>query len=528
MLDGIFFCHTYRQLMVNGNGETTPCKAGITWEGTVSMKRLLQRWYHTPIRVKSAFLMGNLLIVTWLLVMFVTLQLHEFSSASSIIMNDYIDITGFLDAFSAENVALEAYIRPISTEQTREEYLSAIGETDRWLEELRPDKTADRRKEYMLKQAICNAMEYYRRSQADFLELGREEDLIPPYLSLKTQSAYIDGYTRDLLHGRIVQGGEQWHEIEAANWRNSRRFVGFLVTTTVVVMLILLAFNRSIFRPLMDLGWAADQIREGCYDAPPLTVRSGDEIGRTAQSFNLMQKEIRRTIRALEQQAEMEKHLLEKEVETAQMQRKLQEVRFAQLQSQIKPHFLFNTLSTIAALAREEGAPLSENLILRLSSFFRYSLESGEAIVTLGRELQLLQDYIELQETRYGDRIIFEVIADPELNGTRIPKFILQPLVENSIVHGLKERPGYGRVRIRTRRTRRGITITVTDNGSGFLPGGPRPAGEQRQSVGLENISERIRLNGGRVDVFSMTGLGTSVRILMGGGSIDQDFSGGG
>ena len=73
-----------------------------------------------------------------------------------------------------------------------------------------------------------------------------------------------------------------------------------------------------------------------------------------------------------------------------------------------------------------------------------------------------------------------------------------------------------------------GDTITVTDNGSGFPPGGPRPAGEQRQSVGLENISERIRLNGGRVDVFSMTGLGTSVRILMGGESIDQDLSGGG
>ncbi len=489
-------------------------------------KRLLQTWYHTSIRAKSTFLVGMMLIMTWLLVLMVTLRLHDFSGASSIIMNDYLDITGFLDAFSEENVSLEAYIRPVSTEQTRKEYLSAIEATDRRLQELQPSRTGDLRQEYMLKQAICNAMEYYRKSQAAFLELGQEEDLIQPYLSLKTQSAYIDGYTRDLLHSRIVQGGEQWHEIEETNWRNSRRFMWFLSITTAVVVLILTVFNRSVLRPLAALGWAADQIRDGRYDAPPLSVKSGDEIGRTIQSFNLMQEEIRRTIHALEQQSEMEQHLLEKEVEAAQMQRKLQEIRFAQLQSQIKPHFLFNTLSTIAALAREEGAPLSENLILRLSSFFRYSLESGEAIVTLGRELQLLQDYIELQETRYGDRIIFEVMADPALNGTKVPKFILQPLVENSIVHGLKGRPESGRIRVRTRRTRRGITITVTDNGCGFNVSENLSAGGRRQSVGIANISERMRLNGGRVNVFSMSGVGTSVRIILGGDGNDQNISG--
>lgn len=484
------------------------------------MKQLLVKWYSTSIRSKSVFLMGTMLAMTWFLVIMVTLQLLDFSRVSGVIMNDYMEITGFLDAFSTENVFLEAYIRPVSTTQTREEYLSAVSETDRWLEALRPDRAGDRREEYMLKQAISNAMEYYRRSQADFLRLGSEENFIQQYLSLKTQSAYIDGYVRDLLHSRMIQGGEQWHEIEEANWRSSRRFVGYLVITTAAVVLILAVFNRTVLRPLSDLGRAAEQICAGRYDAPPLAVRSGDEIGRAAQSFNLMQEEIRRTIRALEQQSEMEKHLLEKEVEAAQMQRRLQEVRFAHLQSQINPHFLFNTLSTIAALAREERAPLSENLILRLSRFFRYSLESGEAIVTLGRELHLLQDYIELQETRYGDRIIFEVIADPELNDTQIPKFILQPLVENSIVHGFRESSGCGRVRVRTRRTRRGITITVTDNGCGFDASKSGSAGGTRQSVGLENISERMRLNHGRVDVFSMAGIGTSVRITV-GGSLD-------
>ena len=238
-----------------------------------------------------------------------------------------------------------------------------------------------------------------------------------------------------------------------------------------------------------------------------------------------MQAEIRHAIWALEKQSEMEKHLLEKEVEAAQMQKKLQEGRFAQLQSQINPHFLFNTLSTIAALAHEEQAPLSEDLILRLSNFFRYSLESDEKIVALGREIGLLRDYMELQETRYGDRITMEVHADPALSDVPVPKFILQPLVENAIIHGLKECGGL--VRVRTFRGRRGITIMVTDNGCGFCPqqsGGTTA----HHSVGLDNIRERMELSGGKMDVFSRPGLGTCVRLIVGEELHVQGAGGGG
>ena len=279
------------------------------------------------------------------------------------------------------------------------------------------------------------------------------------------------------------------------------------------MVLTLAVFIRSILRPLTALGRAADTICTGRYDAPPLNVPGDDELGRTARSFNLMQAEIRRTIRALEKESEMEKHLLEKEVETAQMQRKLQEGRFAQLQSQINPHFLFNTLNTIAALAREEQAPLSEDLILRLSSFFRYSLESDEKMVTLGREIRLLQDYMELQETRYGDRIAMEIQANPALSEVPVPKFILQPLVENAIIHGLSQCGG--RLRVRTFRSRRGVTVTVTDNGCGFDPK-QHPGSSTHRSVGLDNIRERIELSGGRMELFSRPGLGTCVKLIVG------------
>ena len=104
---------------------------------------MLSKWRDISIRAKSFLLMGIILVSMWTLVVFVILQLHEFNRKSDVIMNDYMDITGFLDSFSAENVALEAYIRPTASEVAQAEYLSAIKETDLQLRQLQPNLDAD-------------------------------------------------------------------------------------------------------------------------------------------------------------------------------------------------------------------------------------------------------------------------------------------------------------------------------------------------------------------------------------------------
>lgn len=153
----------------------------------------MRRWQDISIRTKSVLLMGVMLVSMWTLVVLAMQQLRAFSGQSDVIMNEYMDITGFLDTFSAENVALEMYIRPTPSADALENYLAASQDTDRQLRELRPNWNQDLREEYLLKQAICNAMEHYRKSQAVLLSIEERENLIPQYLSLKTQSAYIDG-----------------------------------------------------------------------------------------------------------------------------------------------------------------------------------------------------------------------------------------------------------------------------------------------------------------------------------------------
>ena len=478
------------------------------------MKRVIQGWNDISIRKKIILMMGSIIVATWVLICAVVLQQQKFSQESSVIMNDYMEITRFLDAFSAENVCLEVYMRGNAPDSAEEDYMAATVETDLCLKRLVPDLRTDRQQEYVLKRAINNAMFYYRYSQQLLMSIPEEEDNIPQYLSMKTQAAYIDGYTRELLYSRMEQGDFQWQEIVAANDVSTQLFGILLVIGTALMLFVAWLLVHSVLAPLVQLGSAANKISVGQYDAPPIQVRGKDEIGRVSASFNLMQQEVRKTVHALEDKAELEKHLREKEAEAAQMQRALQEGRFAQLQSQINPHFLFNTLSTISALAREEGAPMSEELIIRLSNFFRYSLESNEKLVSLEQEIKLLRDYMELQETRYGDRIRMEIHSNPQLEQVVVPKFILQPLVENAILHGLRACSADGCIRVTVRRRKGSIAIYVSDNGCGFDTRIRETEGK-RKSVGLINISERMQLNNGRLDVFSIPGRGTCARIIV-------------
>ena len=159
-----------------------------------------------------------------------------------------------------------------------------------------------------------------------------------------------------------------------------------------------------------------------------------------ADSFNHLKHQIARTIHAMESEAQLEKSLRQQESEAARLRQLIEQSRFAQLQSQINPHFLFNTLQSVANMAGIEQATVTGDMVVRLANFFRYTLDHDDSVVTLDRELALLRDYISLQELRFGERISFEMDCDSRCAACELPKFTLQPIVENSIVHGMRSR----------------------------------------------------------------------------------------
>ena len=187
-----------------------------------------------------------------------------------------------------------------------------------------------------------------------------------------------------------------------------------------------------------------------------------------------------------------------------------QKMSMLYLKSQVNPHFLYNTLETIRIQAQLNGDNTVAGLLMRLVDFFRLSVKVDRQMVALDDELELLEAYMELMCCRYPE-LQCEYDIDPDLGGVQVPNFILQPIVENSLLHGLKNKGYRGKVRITAQKTAEGqMEVLVYDTGSGFTPEtkaqidallqgyARQPARLEGNSIGILNVQKRIKLLCGR------------------------------
>jgi sensor histidine kinase YesM len=180
----------------------------------------------------------------------------------------------------------------------------------------------------------------------------------------------------------------------------------------------------------------------------------------------------------------------ERQLVSSQLEAQLARAQLEVLKIQLEPHFLFNTLNSIAALARHDGEA-AEHMTLQLADLLRMSLDGvGVHEVPLHQELTFLQKYIDIQQVRFHDRLSVETEIDPPTLDTLVPNFILQPLVENAIRHGIGPRRTPGWIRISTWRDHDDVWMEIRDNGVGFTRGrGLMP----QEGVGLRNTRGRLQ-----------------------------------
>jgi two-component system, LytTR family, sensor kinase len=179
----------------------------------------------------------------------------------------------------------------------------------------------------------------------------------------------------------------------------------------------------------------------------------------------------------------------ERDVQLAQLSEQLAGARFAALQAQVNPHFLFNTLNTIAVLVRDNDRRAAVRIVEQLSEVLRSTLNRHRANeVTLGEELALVQQYVAIEQARFSDRLRPEFRIAGSLLSAAVPSFALQHLVENAIRHGIARHPEAGELIVAARRDGDLLEITVTDDGVGFADGAEIPKGH-----GVENTRERLR-----------------------------------
>ncbi|WP_291271740.1 histidine kinase [Geothrix sp.] len=199
-----------------------------------------------------------------------------------------------------------------------------------------------------------------------------------------------------------------------------------------------------------------------------------------------------------------------REVEAAKLEARFAEAQNLALRMQLQPHFLFNTLNSISALvhANPEGA---DDMISRLGDFLRMTLDAPpDQLVTLRKELAFIQAYLAIEQVRFQDRLQVRVDIAPNLLDLRVPSFILQPLVENALKHGLSDRPQGGTLQLRAHRDSECLVIEVQDDGEGFRPG--------REGVGLGNVRARLGLlykGRHQLDLLGAPGRGTLVVLRL-------------
>jgi two-component system, LytTR family, sensor kinase len=179
----------------------------------------------------------------------------------------------------------------------------------------------------------------------------------------------------------------------------------------------------------------------------------------------------------------------ERELSASQLEARLSEARLQLLKTQLQPHFLFNTLHTISALLHDD-VRAADRMISRLSDLLRLTLEKGgEQEVTLREELEFLDPYLAIEQTRFHDRLTVVEDIQPEALDARVPSMLLQPLVENAVRHGIGTRAGAGRIEISARRENGRLELEVRDDGTG-LPNGSETV---QTRVGLGNTRARLR-----------------------------------
>jgi two-component system sensor histidine kinase YesM len=276
-------------------------------------------------------------------------------------------------------------------------------------------------------------------------------------------------------------------EVEAELNYITNLTVYMTIIVLILIILLTLYLSSSLSKPIQKLQELTHRASENDLSVK-IEISGDDEIAELGQSFNKM---IRRINKLMEQNVREQKLLRKLEMES--------------LDNQIKPHFIYNTLDLIIGLLENKDFDRATHMVEALGKFFRLSLSHGKEMVLIRNEIKHVKNYLFIQQFRHGEEYEYIIdIEDPEIMDKHIPKLILQPIVENSIYHGLLPADKKGLIIIKGLRKNKNIYFKIVDNGVGIAPEkveeinkilkGELKIDDQQKYFGLRNVNQRLKL----------------------------------
>lgn len=386
----------------------------------------------------------------------------------------------------------------------------------------------------VLMKNIRNLSTAYLETANDAISYKRQRNASNYYASYEESEmikSFIFEYIDELNSMQLSRNSLAYLDLvkEARLLQNITLFI--VISLIAIALLIVYLITERMVKPFKLLSSAAEEIAIGNFASEDINLQNDDEFKLLAIAFNKMKANLRDYVDELNYKAETEAKLKDEQLKNIKMEHLLDNARLYALQSQINPHFLFNTINAGVQMSIMERATRTGQFLESMSRLFRYNIQKLESTSTLEEEIKHISDYYELLKVRFGQRIQFVLNIDPMTLDVRVPPLILQPLVENAYIHGLSGLEEGGTITVETLFKSDSISIMIIDDGRGISQDHidrilaeettmtkdlDQIQTENSIGIGLRNVRDRIELFCHSNQVFRMTGdLGKGVTITI-------------
>lgn len=490
----------------------------------MTKEKVLDIWYGLSLKKKLYVLMISVTLFMAVAILLNIKVSYVFIDDVRQLMDDNLSSYKFQESFRQETEAFADLVRDWTLEK-EQKFLVASREALKNMETLPYNYEKIGEERYAITWSIRNSYEEYQKQRDKTLALKENsQGYISELYKTYEMQEYVEVYANKLTKV-VLDEGNDYYEMKVQLLRQMPYILTVISFLSLGILFVLLRIMMgSIVGIVLKLVEVTSGIEKNNFSLPDVSWKGKDEIGQLASSFNKMKHAMGNYLRTLEEKRMIEEELYQKELEKANLEQRFSLAQLQLVKSQLNPHFLFNTLNMITRMAQMEEAPISGEMLVALSNLLRYSLRTTEAFAPLNQELKIVEDYMYIQKKRFGDRVRWTVDCHIQAKEVEVPVFLLQPLVENAVIHGISSRESGGHIWIVIQEEDGILQIVVEDDGVGMSKEKLeqiRNAGRQNGSglgIGLGNIHKRIMAyyEQGEVRIESNEGEGTRVIMVFG------------
>ncbi|ROR31896.1 histidine kinase/DNA gyrase B/HSP90-like ATPase [Mobilisporobacter senegalensis] len=380
---------------------------------------------------------------------------------------------------------------------------------------------------------VINMIQHYLITLDDTVTAKRNrnrEAYTNGYQEAVKEYNYIGTYIKEMMSTDLSESAEEYIQIQQKYSQVSKFNNGLLAIVVIIILVIIIIFSIEITKPLSKLAAYAKEISDGNFDIEVNVKKTSGEINVLYQAFHVMAINIRKHVYELQEKQRLESTLNEEKVNNLRMKSALREAELLALQSQVNPHFIYNTINIGAKIAMLSGDNATCEYLENAADIFRYNLKGLETQTNLQAEIDNVVSYIYLLRMRFGDVIQFQLDEnlEEEYRNYTLPRMTLQPLIENAYIHGIGELEEGGIIGLSTRKEGDSIIITIWDTGKGMsneqivkiLRNKSSDRTDKKDKghttgIGVDNVLKRLRLYYGKYNIMDIRCTGGRTEFIL-------------